>query len=155
MQRNWKVTITLPDGKQKETRISAESQTEAYDAAERAWDRKNGAGGFAKLTVGVLEMTFEAVELGLGHKLIYQRNPSTNQLRAVVKDAEGNIVVRGPVVAENEYRRSAFECTTSEEKWRWMTGVKPVSLADVISELMSVSSEDEDDDEEDDEDDDA
>ena len=41
-------------------------------------------------------------DLGNGSTLVFQRNPTSGEVRAVVKDPAGAIIVRGPVVAEKD-----------------------------------------------------
>ena len=56
----------------------------------------------------------EPKDLGNGCKLMFQQSTSNpTQIRAVVKDAAGNIVSRGSVVDARTIRRSQFEAVAA------------------------------------------
>jgi hypothetical protein len=55
-------------------------------------------------------------DLGKGYTLSFQQNPTTKQVRAVVKAQDGSIAVRGPVVDADKFevsrRAAALEYAT-------------------------------------------
>ncbi len=64
-----------------------------------------------------------SAELGNGYKLLFQYSQKTGEtgpVRAVVKDAAGNIVVRGPVVPREEAFKSRFDVISGENSSLWL-----------------------------------
>lgn len=62
------------------------------------------------------------IELKPGYTLVYQRSRKSYTVRAVIKDANGDIIVRGTVVPEAQAIVSSRSCTMSPE---WMKILAP------------------------------
>lgn len=42
------------------------------------------------------------IDLGKGYQLVFQRSTANYNVRAVVKNSSGDIIIRGPVVSESQ-----------------------------------------------------
>jgi len=94
-------------------------------------------------------------DLGSGYTLSFQSKPGTDQVRAVVKNAAGDIVVRGGVVPKDCAFQSKLDCLSSAESCLWMKGAvdNGNDLEDEEEEDEEEEEEEEDDPEDDPEDD--
>jgi len=87
-------------------------------------------------------------DLGNGYTLCFQEKPGTDQVRAVVKNAAGEIVVRGNVVSRDMAFTSRFDCLSAPESQLWMPGgfAKADEAADDDLDPDEIDDDDEDED---------
>ncbi len=88
-------------------------------------------------------------DLGNGYRLSFQKHPTSGQVRAVVKDSAGVVVVTGPTVLAVEAFRSRLEVLGGEKSNLWMPG-----SSSSMSPTSGPDDEDDNDEEEEDEEDD-
>lgn len=89
-------------------------------------------------------------DLGSGYTLSFQERPVQGDCRAIVKNAQGEIIVRGPVFPKAQAFRSRLAVVISPESYLWLPGAKTPSN-NFIDDLDDLDSLDEDEDEEEEE----
>lgn len=62
------------------------------------------------------------VDLQKGYRLVFQRNPKTNQVRAVIKGADGSVFASGPTVDEGSALQSSRAVLMSPQ---WLEVLQP------------------------------